>query len=75
MLLPIFGVQFLLHIIPIDSTEECRTGMIALSYIQVIIECFLNKEVIFVLKNLANSHFSSNTVKSNTGYHMCQKIF
>lgn len=59
ILMPIFGLQYFIHIIPPgDPTETCDNIQIGLLYLQLIIEsaqgilvtitlCFLNKEVCF----------------------------
>ena len=56
VLLPIFGIQYLLQMIPVDPSETCNDFLIGVLHLQTIVEgsqgiiittalCFLNKEV------------------------------
>lgn len=56
MLMPIFGIQYAIHMITIDPTQTCQTFLLTLFHLQNMIEslqgtiitfilCFLNKDV------------------------------
>lgn len=78
ILMPIFGLQYFIHIIPPgDPTETCDNIQIGLLYLQLIIEsaqgilvtitlCFLNKEVYSCVRKSISSMESNTILTSNT---------
>lgn len=71
ILVPIFGIQYVVHFVPIDPTQTCDPILLAILHSQIIIEglqgtivtlilCFLNKDVSFRYFVLIMSYHRTN---------------
>nr|XP_027205369.1 calcitonin gene-related peptide type 1 receptor-like [Dermatophagoides pteronyssinus] len=77
MLMPIFGIQYAIHMIIIDPTQTCQTFLLTLFHLQNMIEslqgtiitfilCFLNKDVYKTISNSIRKHNNRRKSKLST---------